>query len=202
MCEPTLRIQGFVVYKGFLNRTLQEEIVEDLRGVAKAAPFIQPVTPSGKKMSVKMTAVGQFGWITDAQGYRYAPRHPNGHAWPEIPTQIAKIWTDVVGVTRQPECCLINYYAEAAKMGLHQDKDEADFDMPVVSVSLGDEALFRMGGPLRSDPTQSIWLASGDVVVMGSQSRRAFHGVDRIKFGTSDLLPKGGRINLTMRVVT
>jgi len=200
--EPTVKIQDFVVYKDFLNRTQQSEIVEALRGVAQTAPFVQPVTPSGKKMSVKLTAAGQFGWITDAQGDRYSKTHPNGGAWPAIPDPILDIWTAVSGVLRAPECCLINYYAQAAKMGLHQDKDEADFDMPVVSVSLGDEALFRMGGQERSDPTQSIWLGSGDVVVMGGTARRAYHGIDRIKFGSSELLPKGGRINLTMRVVT
>jgi len=200
--KPTLRIQDFVVYKAFLTRAQQEEIVNDLRKVAIKAPFVQPVTPSGRKMSVKLTAAGQFGWITDHKGYRYAPAHPSGKPWPEIPLSVLNIWNSLSKAPREPECCLINYYAEAAKMGLHQDKDEADFSMPVVSVSLGDEALFRMGGQNRRDPTQSIWLSSGDVVVMGGVSRRSFHGIDRIKFGTSDLLPKGGRINLTLRVVT
>lgn len=200
--KPTLRIGAFAIYKQFLDRGAQEALVEAVRGVARKASFVQPVTPSGQKMSVQMTAAGTYGWITDRQGYRYSKTHPDGGAWPEMPSEVLDIWQSVSGVERAPECCLVNYYSEAAKMGLHQDKDEASFEWPVVSVSLGDDAMFRMGGVARSDPTRSIWLSSGDVVVMGGEARRAFHGVDRIKFGSSALLPKGGRINLTLRVVT
>ena len=102
----------------------------------------------------------------------------------------------------RPEACLINFYDPTAKMGLHQDRDETDFDAPVVSVSLGDCCLFRVGGLKRSDPTRSFRLNSGDVVVLGGDARLAFHGVDRIYPGTSTLLAEGGRINLTMRRVT
>jgi len=202
MLKPTLNIKDFAIYKGWLDRAAQETLVEAVRDVARAAPFVTPVTPSGQKMSVQMTAAGRYGWITDRQGYRYSPTHPNGDAWPVIPAQVLEIWEAVSGVGRAPECCLVNYYSEAARMGLHRDKDEASFEWPVVSVSLGDDAQFRMGGDARSDPTQSVWLNSGDVVVMGGAARRAFHGVDRIKFGSSTVLPKGGRINLTLRVVT
>ncbi|WP_420861845.1 alpha-ketoglutarate-dependent dioxygenase AlkB family protein [Algirhabdus cladophorae] len=202
MVKPTLKIKGFAIYKGFLDRLAQERLVEDIRQVAQAAPFVSPITPSGQKMSVRMTAAGPYGWITDRRGYRYAKHHPNGQAWPDMPPSVIQIWQNISEAARAPECCLINYYSEAARMGLHQDKDEASFDWPVVSVSLGDEALFRMGGETRGDPTQSVWLASGDVVVMGGAARRSFHGVDRIKFGSSALLSKGGRINLTMRIVT
>ena len=153
-------------------------------------------------MSVRMTAAGQFGWISDRAGYRYEARHPAGMPWPSIPEPVLAIWDALSGVDRQPECCLINFYGEGARMGLHQDKDEADFDFPVLSVSLGDDGLFRMGGAARSDRTQSLWLQSGDVVVMGGAARLAFHGVDRIRFGSSSLLAQGGRINLTLRVVT
>ena len=111
-------------------------------------------------------------------------------------------WRDLAGYAHPPEACLINVYGPAAKMGLHQDRDELDFNAPVVSLSLGDTCLFRIGGPKRSDPTRSVRLASGDAVVLGGPARLAFHGVDRIMPGTSTLLPEGGRINLTMRRVT
>lgn len=197
-----LDVLGFEVYKTYLDARMQEALVRDLRDVVHAAPFMQPVTPGGKQMSVRMTAAGDVGWITDRQGYRYAPRHPSGVAWPPIPETVLNIWRAVSGAERLPDCCLINFYGEGARMGLHQDKDEASFDWPVVSVSLGDDGLFRMGGPARRDKTQSIWLQSGDVIVMGGAARLAHHGVDRIRFGSSGVLPKGGRINLTLRVAT
>ena len=193
---------GFQIYPGYLDRAAQEALVTQLRAVLREVPLVQPVTPRGQKMSVRMSAAGQFGWITDSKGYRYERCHPNGTPWPAIPETVLEIWQDVAHSRRAPECCLINWYGEGARMGLHQDADEADFSCPVVSVSLGDEGLFRMGGTARSDGTESIWLRSGDVVVMGGAARRAFHGVDRIRFGSSTLLPRGGRINLTLRVVT
>ncbi len=147
-----------------------------------------------------MTSAGDLGWVTDKAGYRYQDKHPKGGVWPEIPTNILDIWHDLVSTERAPDCCLINYYGEGAKMGLHQDKDEADFSWPVLSVSLGDDALFRIGNTTRGGKTESIWLGSGDVVVMGGPVRLAYHGIDRIRYGSSRLLPKGGRINLTLRV--
>ncbi|WP_164933000.1 alpha-ketoglutarate-dependent dioxygenase AlkB family protein [Tropicibacter alexandrii] len=194
--------KGFVIYPEFLDRTAQESMVADLRACLSVAPLFHPVTPRGKPMSVRMSAAGRFGWVTDRKGYRYEERHPDGMVWPPIPDSVQAVWDAVSGVTRAPECCLINWYGEGARMGMHQDRDEADFSCPVVSVSLGDEGLFRMGNPERGGKTESIWLRSGDVVVMGGDARLAYHGVDRIKFGTSTLLPKGGRINLTLRVVT
>ncbi len=100
-----------------------------------------------------------------------------------------------------PDCCLLNYYGSEARMGLHRDADETDFSWPVVSISLGDSARFRIGGVQRSDPTTSVLLESGDVVVMGGEARLAYHGIDRIRFGSSRLLPSGGRLNMTLRVV-
>lgn len=194
--------KGFVIYPEFLDRAAQESMVADLRACLSVAPLFHPVTPRGKPMSVRMSAAGRFGWVTDRKGYRYEERHPDGMVWPPIPDSVQAVWDAVSGVTRAPECCLINWYGEGARMGMHQDRDEADFSCPVVSVSLGDEGLFRMGNPERGGKTESIWLRSGDVVVMGGDARLAYHGVDRIKFGTSTLLPKGGRINLTLRVVT
>lgn len=198
---PNLTLRGFKIYEGLLAVSEQQSLVEELRAVTTNTPMVQPVTPSGKKMSVRMTSLGTKGWITDRRGYRYDPLHPNGRPWPAIPQSVLDIWRAVSGATRLPDCCLMNYYAEATKMGMHQDKDEGSFDWPVVSVSLGDEALFRMGGTTRGGKTDSLWLRSGDVVVMGGAARLAYHGIDRIKFGTSTLLAKGGRLNLTLRVV-
>ena len=107
----------------------------------------------------------------------------------------------VASYPKEPEACLINFYEASAKMGLHQDRDEKDLDAPVVSVSLGDSCLFRVGGTRRDEPTKSFKLMSGDVVVLGDEGRLAFHGVDRIYPTTSALLSKGGRINLTLRRV-
>ena len=198
---PPRDLRGVAVWPGFLDGADQAALVDDLRQVARAAPFLQPTTPRGQKMSVRMTAAGRYGWLTDRRGYRYEPRHPAGAAWPPIPPRVLAIWRDVTGLEREPDCCLINFYGEGARMGLHQDRDEADFAFPVVSVSLGDEALFRVGGTARGGSTGSVWLRSGDVTVLGGAARLAFHGIDRIRFGSSTLLPGGGRINLTLRVV-
>ncbi|MCA0962693.1 alpha-ketoglutarate-dependent dioxygenase AlkB family protein [Salipiger bermudensis] len=194
--------RGFRIYPDYLDRPAQEALIERLRACLRVAPLYQPVTPRGQKMSVRMSAAGQFGWVTDRRGYRYEPRHPEGMDWPPIPEEVLAIWRDVSGCARAPECCLINWYGEGARMGLHQDKDEADFACPVVSVSLGDDGLFRMGNTERGGKTESVWLGSGAVVVMGGEARLRHHGVDRIRFGSSTLLPQGGRINLTLRVVT
>jgi alkylated DNA repair protein (DNA oxidative demethylase) len=176
-------------------------LVETIRALAQKAPFFRPETPFGKPMSVRMTAAGDFGWFSDKSGYRYLPQHPDGTAWPAIPDAVLDIWDQITGLTRRPECCLVNYYGADAKMGLHQDRDEASFEWPVVSVSLGDDALFRIGTTARGGKTESIWLQSGDVVVLGGAARLAYHGVDRLRAGSSTLLPRGGRINLTLRVV-
>jgi alkylated DNA repair protein (DNA oxidative demethylase) len=193
--------KGFRIHSGYLDRAAQEALVADLREALRQAPLFRPRTRRGP-MSVRMSAAGRFGWVSDTKGYRYEARHPEGMAWPEIPNSVMAIWSDLARCDRAPECCLINWYDESARMGLHQDVDEADFSCPVLSVSLGDEALFRMGGADRKDRTSSIWLRSGDVVVLEGPSRRAFHGIDRVKSGSSTLLPNGGRINLTLRVVT
>lgn len=196
-----VEIRGFRLFAGLISRSDQQAMVAALREVVAVAPLMQPVTPGGRQMSVRMTAAGRLGWVTDRKGYRYEPRHPSGVAWPAIPAAVMAVWQAVAGVEREPDCCLINFYGSGARMGLHQDKDEGDFSFPVVSISLGDEALFRMGGTDRADGTQSVWLRSGDVVVMGGAARLAWHGVDRVRHGSSTLLPQGGRINLTLRVV-
>ena len=202
MAAPTpLKIRDFLVFQGFLDRAAQESLVGRIRAIAAAAPMFQPVTPGGRKMSVKMTSGGRLGFVTDRAGYRYEPRQSSGSPWPDIPQEVLAIWNAVSGTERAPDCCLVNFYGEGTKMGLHQDKDEGKFDWPVVSISLGDDALFRMGGTKRGGSTDSIWLGSGDVVVMGGAARLAYHGIDKIRFKSSSLLPKGGRLNLTLRAV-
>ena len=190
---------------GFLERKAQEALVEEIRAVVRAAPLYTPAMPrTGKPMSVRMTNCGVLGWVTDKeQGYRYQPFHPvTGEPWPPIPDSLRAIWDAVAECSLAPEACLVNFYTAEAKMGLHQDRDEAEFAAPVVSVSLGDSCLFRVGGTRRTDPTVSFQLQSGDVVVLGGESRLVLHGVDRIYPNTSTLLPRGGRINLTLRRVT
>lgn len=196
-----LEMRGFQIFKGLLEKEEQTSLVGLLRQIVTDAPMVSPVTQSGKAMSVRMTSAGDVGWVTDRAGYRYQEQHPNGSLWPKIPVQILDIWRLVSRCDQAPNSCLINYYGENAKMGMHQDKDEGRFDWPVVSVSLGDDALFRMGNPERGGKTESLWLSSGDVVVMGGAARLSYHGVDRIRFGSASLLPKGGRLNITLRVV-
>lgn len=184
-----------------LDRPAQEALVADLRAVARAAPPFAPLTPWGRPMRVRMTAAGRYGWYSDRRGYRYIDRHPSGTPWPPIPAAVLALWHALVPGGRDPDCCLVNHYGEGARMGLHRDADEADFAWPVLSISLGDTAVFRLGGASRRDPTRAFPLASGDVLLLGGPARLAYHGIDRIRFGSSDLLPRGGRINLTCRVV-
>ncbi|MCE8518563.1 alpha-ketoglutarate-dependent dioxygenase AlkB [Ruegeria pomeroyi] len=195
-----LNLRGVEIRKGALDGPAQARLIEALRPVLKAAPLFTPTMPNGKPLSVRMTSAGPLGWVTDKGGYRYQPTHPKGMAWPAIPPEVLELWHGVTGQDRAPDCCLINYYGEGARMGLHQDRDEADLTWPVVSLSLGDDALFRIGNTSRGGKTDSVWLNSGDVVVMGGPARLIYHGIDRIRFGSSRLLPKGGRLNLTLRV--
>jgi len=197
--EPVV-LRGFRIWKTYLDARAQAALVEDLRPVLKAAPLFRPETPRGQKMSVRMSSAGAVGWFSDRKGYRYAPQHPCGTDWPDMPQALLNLWSGVTGLQQQPDTCLINYYGADARMSLHQDRDEADFSWPVVSVSLGDDGLFRIGNLTRGGKTESLWLNSGDVVLMGGEARLTYHGVDRIRFGSSRLLPRGGRLNLTLRV--
>ena len=187
-----------------LSRAQQEMLVTHLRAVVKAAPLFTPLMPrTGKPFSVRMSNCGSLGWVSDVKGYRYQPLHPEtGAPWPPMPDILMELWAKHASYPHPPEACLINFYDPAARMGLHQDRDEDHFDAPVLSVSLGDTGLFRVGGTTRSGPTRSVKLASGDLLSFGGPARLAFHGIDRVMPGTSTLLPQGGRINLTMRRVT
>ncbi|MDE3174871.1 MAG: alpha-ketoglutarate-dependent dioxygenase AlkB [Pseudomonadota bacterium] len=195
---------GAWLYPGFLDPARQAATLAALRAVIAQSPLFSPTMPrTGKPFSVRMTNCGALGWVSDRDGYRYQPRHPvTGAPWPAIPAEILAVWTELLPHAPPPEACLVNYYDGAAKMGLHQDRDERALDVPVLSISLGDEARFRIGGPTRNAPTRAFTLRSGDVFAFGAESRLAFHGVDRISLGTSSLLPEGGRLNLTLRRVT
>ena len=189
----------------FLEAEEQRALLDDIRAIVAQAPLFVPAMPrTGKEMSVRMTNCGALGWVTDqARGYRYQDTHPvTGDPWPPIPDRLLALWDSVSGYPHPPEACLVNFYDAGAKMGLHQDRDEQEFGAPVVSLSLGDACLFRVGGARRQDKTVSFRLESGDLVVLGGEGRLAFHGVDRIYADTSPLLKNGGRINLTLRRVT
>lgn len=205
MCrEDDIEIMGFRLTPGFLDRPAQEAMAADIRAVIAAAPLVRPVTPWGRPMSVRMSAAGRLGWVIERGRYAYAAAHPEtGRPWPPIPMSVLAVWRAVSGWADAPDCCLVNWYGEGARMGMHRDADEgeAGFAAPVVSISLGDPARFRMGGTSRKGPSESVVLGSGDVVVMGGPARLAYHGIERVYFGRDDLLPEGGRINLTLRVV-
>lgn len=195
---------GLLLAPGYLEPEAQKAVLADIRNVVAAAPLYQPVMPrSGRPFSVRMSNCGPLGWISDKAGYRYQATHPVTAApWPEMPASVARIWDELSGYEAPAECCLINFYEANAKMGLHRDENEEDMSAPVVSISLGDEALFRFGGLERKSPTRSVRLTSGDVLVMSGPARLSYHGVDRIYPDTSSLLRGGGRLNLTLRRVT
>ena len=197
---------GMNYFPGRLDAAAQAVLLAELRRVIAAAPLFTPTMPrSGKPMSVRMTNCGPLGWVTDKErGYRYQPTHPEtGRPWPPIPSMLLDLWNEVARYPAPPEACLVNYYAGSAKMGLHQDKDEEDFAAPVLSVSLGDTGIFRLGGKSRRDPTTKL---RAQVRRCGGARRRGPAGLSRhrphLSAGTSDLLPEGGRINLTLRRVT
>jgi len=187
----------------------QKELLADVQARLKQAPLYRPVMPgNAKPFSVEESNFGALGWVSDKAGYRYQATHPvTGAPWPAIPPALLDLWSQI-NDSPPPECCLINVYGAGAKMGLHQDRDERDTSAAVIGVSLGDEALFRIGGTFlngkwgRGGKTASVLLASGDVIAFGGAARLAYHGIDRVRPGTSRLLPGGGRISLTLRRVS
>lgn len=195
---------GLRYWPGYLDRAGQDALLAEVRALLEEAPLFRPRMPrTGAPFSVQMSNGGPLGWLSDERGYRYEPAHPEtGKPWPAIPPVAMRAWSQLSGYAHRPEACLINRYEPGARMGLHQDSDEEALDAPVVSLSLGDTAVFRYGGLRRSDPTRSIRLVSGDALVIGGPSRFIFHGIDRVIPDTSTLLPEGGRFNLTLRRVS
>jgi DNA oxidative demethylase len=195
---------GVNYFPGFLDRAAQAALRNEVLAILSLAPLFRPRMPrTGKPFSVRMSNCGPLGWVSDEAGYRYQPTHPEtGRPWPAMPPSLLAAFAAIAPDAPPPEACLINVYESAARMGLHQDRDEEELTAPVVSLSLGDTALFRVGGLQRNAPTRSFRLASGDAMSLAGEGRLAFHGVDRIIAGSSTLLPHGGRINLTLRRVT
>ena len=191
---------GFRLLPGALDPAAQGALLHEVLAAAEHAPFVRPDTPWGRPMRVEITSLGPLGWTSSREGYRYAPAHPvTGRPWPPMPQVLLDLWAAHADPGAPPDSCLVNLYRGDARMGLHQDRDEADLGAPVLSVSLGDTAVFRLGGLARRDPTRSLRLASGDVCLLSGAARLAFHGVDRILPGSSRLVPGGGRVNLTLR---
>lgn len=196
--------EGVDHWPGYLGQKAQELLLAEIRTAVAQAPLFVPKMPrTGKPMSVRMTNMGELGWVTDKErGYRYQETHPVTHKpWPAIPQSLLDVWDELANCTARAQACLINFYGDDAKMGMHQDRDEETFDAPVLSLSLGQTCLFRVGGTTRGGKTQSFRLESGDAMRLSGPARMAFHGVDRLYSDTSNLLKAGGRINLTMRVV-
>jgi alkylated DNA repair protein (DNA oxidative demethylase) len=192
--------QGFGLRPAYLQPEAQRRLVDTVLAATADAPFYRPLTPGGRTMSVEITSLGALGWTSDLKGYRYQDRHPlTGRPWPALPDQLIALWFDLVGGETPPDSCLINLYRYGARMGVHQDRDEADMAFPVISISLGDTALFRIGGSTRRAASRQLRLASGDICLLAGAARLAFHGVDRILPGSSRLIPGGGRLNLTLR---
>lgn len=197
--ETPTGLPGFRLWPGALDAAAQKALLDQILAAAATAPFYRPVTPGGRPFSVEMTGLGPLGWVSDRAGYRYQPTHPvTGEAWPPMPQTLLDLWDALTGWPAPPDACLVNLYRGEAKMGLHQDRDEADLTAPVLSVSLGDTAVFRIGAA-EAGRTQSLKLASGDVCALTGPARLARHGVDRLLAGSSQLVPGGGRINLTLR---
>jgi alkylated DNA repair protein (DNA oxidative demethylase) len=200
MIKPINVLPGFDLWPGLLDAQAQADLTRLTLEAIETAPLARYDTAYGKAMSVAMSAFGPLGWTSDRAGYRYADRHPGtGQPWPTMPQALLDLWA-ALGDPRTPaDSGLINLYRGDARMGLHQDRDEADPRFPVLSISLGDTAMFRIGGVSRKDPTRSLRLASGDVCRLSGPARLAFHGVDRILPGSSGVVPGGGRVNITLR---
>lgn len=195
--------EGVLLWQEYLSRAEQEAMVADVRTAITQAPLFRGTMPkTGKPLGLQMSNLGDLGWFADRSGYRYVPNHPKtGAPWPAILPSLMELWDSLGDYPAPPEACLVNYYGPENKLSLHQDMDELDVHAPILSVSLGDQALYRLGGLARKDKTQSFRLNSGDVLVLTGPARMRFHGVDRIYPGTSTLLKQPGRINLTLRRV-
>jgi DNA oxidative demethylase len=205
--EETLP-EGTSLFRNRLSLAEQVAVLDEVERIVAEAPLFRPQMPTGPYMINSLTNCGPLGWISDKRGYRYEPAHPvTGNPWPPIPKAIlacAGSLTREAGLGEfEPDACLVNHYAAIGKLSLHRDFDEADFKWPIVSFSFGNDADFLLGGLKRSDRTMTVTLHSGDVMVLGGLSRLRYHGVRRIRPGTSPIkhkaLPEDGRINLTLR---
>ncbi|MDE1172411.1 MAG: alpha-ketoglutarate-dependent dioxygenase AlkB [Parvibaculaceae bacterium] len=197
--------EGVRIFPGLIDAPAQKVLIGEVAALFVQSPLYRPVMPgSGTPFRVEQTCFGPLGWVSDRSGYRYQPYHPvTGQEWATIPPALLTLWNELTGYPAPPECCLVNFYrGDQAKMGLHQDRDEPALDAPVLSLSLGDSALFRLGGSTRKGPTRSFRLNSGDGLIFGGPARLSFHGIDRLYPDTSRLIDGGGRINLTLRRVT
>lgn len=178
-------------------------LLQALQTVLQQAPPRHMLTPGGRRMSVRNTNCGPLGWVSDRQGYRYVACDPQtGRSWPPMPKAFAGLADAAARAAGfgafAPDACLVNLYEPGTRLSLHQDRDERDFDAPIVSVSLGLPATFLFGGPTRAARARRVSLLHGDVVVWGGASRLAFHGVAPLAEGTHPLLGRQ-RINLTLR---
>lgn len=194
---------GAVVLQGFATKCSGSLLNAIEKAVAKA-PFRHQVTPGGFRMSVAMTNCGAVGWVTDESGYRYVCNDPlSGDPWPEMPACFSRLAKDAATEAGfdgfEPDACLINRYEPGARMTLHRDRNERNFDAPIVSVSLGVPAMFLFGGLKRSDRQGRIPLWHGDVVVWGGPARLRYHGVLPLKDCCHSALDRR-RINLTFRI--
>lgn len=165
-----------------------------------------PTVRGGGKMRVRMMCLGRhwnpltYRYQDTRADYDDAPVPPLPDDWVRLAADIAR----AAGFAFSPDICLINFYGDDGRMGLHQDKDESrasiDAGKPVVSLSLGDTARFLFGGLRRRDPVDALLLESGDAFVFGGPARLRFHGVTRIIAGSGPPeLRLPGRFNLTFR---
>ena len=193
---------GAFVLRGFALPFV-DDLLPALHEVERRAAFRHLVTPGGLAMSVAMTNCGRLGWISDRRGYRYAELDPQtGRPWPPMPAvfeRLAQASAAEAGFGGfEPDACLINRYEPGTRLSLHQDKDERDYDAPIVSVSLGMPATFLFGGLARGDKAARIPLVHGDVVVWGGADRLRYHGVLPLEDRPHEILGSR-RINLTFR---
>jgi alkylated DNA repair protein (DNA oxidative demethylase) len=194
---------GALILRNFASAQ-DQALLAAIADVAATAPFRHMITPGGWRMSVAMTNCGAAGWVTDRSGYRYDAIDPEtGRPWPAMPpvfSALAMRAAERTGFRKfSPDACLINRYEPGARLSLHQDRNERDFEAPIVSVSLGLPAIFLWGGLTRAQRPRRFRLFHGDVVVWGGPGRLVFHGVDTLKSGHH---PRTGpvRLNLTFRL--
>ena len=198
--------QGFFLLKSRLSKAVQQEILAAARAVVVQAPLFRPTMANGQSFNYSMTNCGELGWVADRHGYRYQQIHPETfNGFPAMPQEIENLAVAVARETGNnnflPQSCLLNFYSKGEKLGLHQDNTEKNLSAPIISVSLGDSGIFVLGGKHRNDKTRQYIVQSGDVIVMGGESRNFFHAFKGTVPNTSNLLKNGGRLNLTIRQV-